>query len=66
MSGGLNYKECGRAVKQAVRADKWVDIGIFAETEDTQKRPAARYKSFETTVVIFRNVLNQIPPNFSH
>ncbi len=47
------YKECGRAVRQAVQADKWVDIGILAETEDTQKRPAARYKAFETTVNLY-------------
>jgi transposase len=49
------YKECARAVSEAVQADDWVDIGILAETEDTHKRPAARYKSFETTVTLYEN-----------
>ena len=44
------YKECSRAIQQAVAADDWIDIGKLAETEDTAKRPAAYYRAFETTV----------------
>lgn len=47
------YKECGRAVQQAIGSDGWIDIGTLAETEDTKKRPAARYRAFETTVTIY-------------
>ena len=47
------YNECSRAIKEAVQADNWVDIGVLAETEDTQKRPAAHYKAFETTVTLY-------------
>jgi len=46
------YKECGRAIKEAVESDNWIDIGVIAQTEDTKKRPAASYKAFDTTVTI--------------
>lgn len=54
------YKECARAVSEAVQTDEWVDIGILAETEDTHKRPAARYKSFETTVTLYETTFRAI------
>ena len=47
-----NFKECGRAIREAVQSDDWIDIGVIAETEDTAKRPAASYKAFDTTVTI--------------
>lgn len=46
------YNECRRAIQTAVTTDRWVDIGVVAETEDTEKRPAASYKAFDTTVVL--------------
>jgi len=46
------YKECDRAIEQAVAADAWTPIGTLNETEDTQKRPAAQYKAYETTVCL--------------
>lgn len=46
------YKECGKAIQEAVQNGQWIDIGILAETEDTKKRPAAHYKAFETTVIL--------------
>jgi transposase len=54
------YNECSRAVRDAVQAGKWIDIGILAETEDTQKRPAAHYKAFETTVTLYGATLRAI------
>lgn len=54
------YNECTRAVRDAVQADKWIDIGILAETQDTQKRPAAHYKAFETTVTLYGATLRAI------
>ncbi len=48
-----NYKECSRAIQEAVRHDQWIDIGTVAETEDTNKRPAAYYKAFDTTVTLY-------------
>ncbi len=46
------YSECKRAIQEAVAADRWIDIGVVAETEDTDKRPSASYKVFDTTVVL--------------
>ena len=47
------YKECDRAIEQAVSADNWIDIGTVNETEDTQKKPAAQYKAYDTTVSLY-------------
>ena len=46
------YKECSRAIDDAVAAEDWICIGTLNETDDTQKRPAARYKAYETTVCL--------------
>lgn len=46
------FSECSRAIVQAVETDNWTDIGTVAETPDTDKRPAAHYRTFETTVTI--------------
>jgi transposase len=47
------YKECGRAISEAVLADSWVDIGELNQTPATKKRPAAYYRGFETTVELY-------------
>jgi len=47
------YKECGRAIADAVTADKWTDFGKLNQTPATQKRPAAYYRGFETTVELY-------------
>ena len=47
------YNECSRAIQDAIKTDEWIDIGVIAETEDTQKRPAANYKAFDTTVTLY-------------
>ena len=47
------YNECKRAIQEAVSTDQWIDIGVVAETEHTLKRPAARYKAFDTTVTLY-------------
>ncbi len=47
-----NFKECGRVIEEAVAKDQWEDIGILNQTPATKKRPAAFYRSFETTVDI--------------
>jgi transposase len=47
------YKECPRAVAQAVDADDWVDLGSLTETTPPQKRPAAVYRAYETTVRLY-------------
>ena len=54
------YNECSRAIRDAVQANEWIDIGILAETEDTQKRPAARYKAHETTVTLYESAFRAI------
>ena len=47
-----NYKECLRAIKDAIEKDQWQDIGILSSTRPTDKRPAAHYKAYESTVEI--------------
>jgi transposase len=47
------FKECDRAIKEAVQKNAWQDIGVIAETEPTERRPAAYYKSYETEVTLY-------------
>lgn len=54
------YNECSRAIQDAVKTDEWVDIGIVAETEATEKRPAAHYKAFDTTVALYETAYRAI------
>jgi len=46
------YSECGRVIREAVKADTWTDIGSVAE-EGTQKRQQARYRVAESTVILY-------------
>jgi len=46
------YKECGRAISDAVAADNWIVFGTLNRTPATKKRPAAYYRGYETTVKI--------------
>ena len=46
------YKECSRAISDAVAADDWIDFGTLNKTPVTKKRPAANYRGYETTVEI--------------
>ena len=54
------YKECGRAITQAVLADSWVDIGELNQTPATKKRPGAYYRGFETTVALYGNTYRAV------
>jgi transposase len=45
-----NYKECLRAIKDAIEKDQWQDIGILSSTKATVKRPAAHYQAYESNV----------------
>lgn len=47
------YKECQKAVENAVSTDQWVDIGFLAEIPTKSNRPCATYKIFETSVVLY-------------
>ena len=49
------FNECAQAIDQAVAADaeKWTDVGALAKTPATLKRPAARYRVYETTVSLY-------------
>ena len=46
------YKECSRAISDAVSADDWIEFGTLNQTPVTKKRPAANYRGHETTVEI--------------
>ena len=54
------YKECNRAVQEAVTSNQWIDIGNVTETEDTKKRPAAWYKAFETRITLYDTLYRAI------
>ena len=47
------YKECARAIAEAVAADNWIDIGPLNQTPATSKHPAAYYRGFETSVDLY-------------
>jgi len=47
------YKECSRAISDAVFADNWTDFGELNQTPATKKRLAAYYRGFETTVELY-------------
>ncbi len=49
------YKECSRAVQEAVDANDcdWVELGSLTETMPPKKRPAAVYRAYETTVSLY-------------
>ena len=47
-----NFAACGRAIEEAVAKDQWEDIGTLNQSQATRKRPAAFYRSFDTTVQI--------------
>jgi transposase len=54
------YKECARAIEQAVSANDWIDIGTLNATDATLKRPAASYKGFETSVELYGQTMRAI------
>ena len=47
------YKECSRAISEAVCSDNWTDFGQLNQTPATRKRPAAVYRGFETIVELY-------------
>ena len=47
------YKECSRAIEEAVNAGSWIDLGSLAETTPPQKRPAAVYRAHEATIRLY-------------
>lgn len=54
------YKECSRAISDAVFADNWVDFGKLNQTPATLKRPAASYRGFDTTVELYDEIYRAI------
>jgi len=46
-----NFNECKRVISEAVSTDEWLDIGVLAKSQ-SEKRPAAFYRHFDTTVTI--------------
>ena len=47
------YKECSRAVQEAVNANDWIALGSLAETVPPKNRPAAVYRAYEATVNLY-------------
>ncbi len=47
-----NYKACSQLIKEAVTKDDWTTLGKLSETTETQNRPAAVYKSWETETTL--------------
>jgi transposase len=49
----MTYKECGRAIVQAVREDAWEDLGAISDEPITPKRKPAHYHGWETVVDLY-------------
>lgn len=47
------YAECGRAISEAVQANRWEELGQLSQTKSTANRPAALYRAAETTVTLY-------------
>lgn len=54
-----NFSECKRAISGAVAADEWLDIGVLAKSQ-SEKRPAAFYRYFDTMVTIEETVYRAV------
>jgi len=54
------YKECSRAISEAVATDNWTDFGNLNQTPATKKRPAAVYRGVETTVELYEETYRAI------
>jgi transposase len=54
------YNECARAVRDAVDADQWVEIGEIASATATKNRPNASYRTHETTVTLYDKIYRAI------
>lgn len=48
-----SYKECGKAIVEAVSEDTWEDLGALSEEPSTRKRRPAHYRGFETMVDLY-------------
>jgi transposase len=46
------YKECSALISAAVSKGEWVELGKLSQTVESQKRPAAFYKAWESDVCI--------------
>lgn len=47
------YKACGQAISEAVRQDRWEEIGVLAETAPSKNRKPAAYKVSESQVQLY-------------
>ena len=54
------FKECERAIKEAVKKNAWENVGVIAKTKPTAKRPAAYYKSHETEVTLYEETYRAV------
>lgn len=48
-----SFKEHERVIQKAVAAHAWIDYGPLAKTPATEKRPAAHYRGYESTVTLY-------------
>ena len=54
------YKECGRAISEAVVLDEWRDLGRLAGTKPTVKRPETVYGIYEAKVTLHGEVYRAV------
>lgn len=50
-----NFSECSRVIEKAVDSNKWVELGVLAQTPAPKNRSHASYKCHETEVVLYGN-----------
>ena len=47
------YAEGGRAISEAIRSHQWEELGQLSRTKPTANRPAAFYRTAESTVILY-------------
>lgn len=60
------YKECSYLIKAAIASDEWVELGKLSQTVETQNRPAAVYKTWESRVVINDKIYRVVVHSSAH
>lgn len=55
-----SYKECSRAIGEAVGSQDWIDLGRLAEIPTGSNRPYATYKVRETSVTLYKTTYRAV------
>jgi transposase len=48
-----SYNECQRVIGEAVKEDRWDELGVIVETKPTKNRPGTHYRAYEAEVEVY-------------